>query len=199
MSARSSPSIAGFTLLEVMVATVLTGLVAMMALAAARVTAESAAFFQRDLAALRGERAARQTLLDLIHNLRPPRVRGDTGFSLAAGRLTFTAAGAPPLDPDYDWLVSMQPKHDGLAISARSLGRGPVAQAELRLPRVTGWQVRVLAPRATVWRDEWVPSPVLPAAVAITLWSGDTLFGPPLTVRLSDAGSAPAAADGTLE
>ncbi|HEX2217254.1 MAG TPA: prepilin-type N-terminal cleavage/methylation domain-containing protein [Gemmatimonadales bacterium] len=199
MSLRSGRGSPGFTLLEVMVATVLTGLVAMLAFAAARVTAESAAFIERDLTALRGERAARQMLLDLLHNVRPPRIRGDTGFALAGDRLTFTAAGAPPLDPEYDWLVDMRPGNDGLAISARSLGRGPVSHAELRLPHVTGWQVRVLAPRATNWRDAWVPSPVLPAAVAITLWSGERPFGPPLTVRLSDAGSAPAPPDGSLE
>ncbi len=188
----------GFTLLEVMVALVLTALVAMMAVGAARVSAESAAVLDRELVSLRSERAARQVLLDLLHNVRPARTRGDTGLALSAGTLTFTAAGAPPLDPEYDWLISMRPGDDGLAIIARSLGRMPAA-VELRLPQVTGWQVRVLPPRGTTWLEEWAASPILPAAVTIALWRGEEPMGAPLTVRLSDAAASPEPTEWMME
>ena len=185
MSAVRAPG-AGFTLLEVMIALLLTSLVAMMAYAAARVSVESAAVVERELVTLRSERAARQLLLDLLHNVRPARTPADTGLALSAGTLVFTAAGALPLDPERDWRVTMRPGEGGLTISARSLGRGPEARAELRLPRVTGWEVSILPPRGKTWMRDWVPSPALPAAVGITLWDGDRPLGAPLTVRLSD-------------
>jgi prepilin-type N-terminal cleavage/methylation domain-containing protein len=177
---------AGFTLLEVMIALLLTSLVAMMAYAAARVSVGSAAVIERELVTLRSERAARQLLLDLLHNVRPARSGADTGLALTAGTLVFTAAGALPLDPERDWRVTMRPGEGGLAISARSLGRGPEKRAELRLPRVTGWDVRVLPPGGKTWMQNWVPSPALPAAVGVTLQDGDRPLGAPLTVRLSD-------------
>ena len=190
---RARPS--GFTLLEVMIALVLTGVVAMMAVAAAQVSAESAAVIRRELVRVGSDRAARQLLLDLLHNVRPPRARGDTSFALAGDTLTFTAAGAPPLDPERDWLVSIRPGDTSLALVARSLGRGPAASSELRLSRITRWRVRVLPPAGREWRDRWAPAPVLPTAVAVTLWSGDEPLGPPLTIRMSDASGGPAESD----
>lgn len=185
----------GFTLLEVMIAVVLTSVVALMAFASARLSAESSAVIQRDLMRVRTDRAARQTLLDLLHNVRPPRGRGDTSFALSGDTLTFTAGGAAPLDPEYDWLVAVGPADSGLSLVARSLGRGPAASTRLRLPRITRWQVRVLPPRGREWKDVWAPAPVLPEAVAITLWSGDDPLGPPLTIRMSEASAAPAESD----
>ena len=198
MSARREPVRArgaGFTLLEVMVAIVLTSVVALMAFASARVSVESSAVIQQNLRTVRSDRAARQTLLDLLHNVRPPRQRGDTSFALSGDTLTFAASGAPPLDPEYDWLVAIHPGDSGLVVAARSLGRGPAARTELRLPRVTRWEVRVLPPRGREWRDQWVQAPVLPEAVGITLWSGEQPLGPPFTVRMSEAAAAPAEFD----
>ena len=189
----------GFTLLEVMIALVLTSIVALMAFGAARVTAESHAIIVNRLAVVRSDRAARQTLLDLLHNARPPRARTDTSFALSGDTLRFTAAGASPLDPEYDWLVSIEPGDSGLSLVARSMGRGPAASTVLRLPRITRWEVRVLPPRGNEWKNVWTPAPVMPEAVAITLWEGDSVAGPPLTVRLSDASSAPAEADFILD
>ena len=167
----------------------LTSVVALMAYASAQVSVEAGVVIQDGLRAVGSERAVRQALIDLLHNVRPAQGSADTGLVLAGDTLVFTAAGALPLDPDYDWRVTIRPGEEGLVIAARALGRGPAAQATLRLPRVTRWQVRVLPPRGTEWRDEWVPAPVLPEAVAITLWNEDRPFGPPLTVRLSDAAS----------
>jgi prepilin-type N-terminal cleavage/methylation domain-containing protein len=195
MSARG----AGFTLLEVMIAIVLTSVVALMAFASARVSAESAAVIQGSLRSLGSDRAARQALLDLLHNVRPPRARGDTSFALSGDTLRFTAAGAAPLDPEYDWLVAIHPADSGLALDARTVGRAPAARTRLRLGRVTRWQVRVLPPGGKEWSDVWVPAPVLPAAVAITLWSDERSPGRPFIVRLSDAASGPAESDYIME
>ena len=172
-----------------MIAVVLTSVVALMAYAAAQVSVEAGMVLQDGLRVVSGERAARQTLMDLLHNARPPLSRADTGLVLAGDTLRFTAAGAPPLDPEYDWRVDMAPSGEGLRITARTLGRGPAARATLRLAHVTRWQVHVLPPRASEWLDAWVAGPVLPDAVGITLWSGERRLGAPLTVRLSGAAS----------
>jgi hypothetical protein len=166
-----------------------------MAYASARVSVEAGAVVQRELRTVGSERAARQVMLDLLHNVRPASGRGDTSFALSGDTLSFTAAGASPLDPEYDWRVTIRPGSAGLEIAAHSVGRGPVARSELLLAGVSRWEVRVLPPRGTEWMDLWVPSPVLPEAVAITLWSDDRPLGPPLTVRMSGAASAAAAAE----
>lgn len=184
---HAGPGRAGFTLLEVMIALVLTGVVALMAFASAGVSAEASAMVQHRLAALRSERAARQWLLDLLHNVRPAREQGDTSLALAGDSLTFTAAGVTPLDPERDWLVTIRPGPHGLALAARALGRGPAARVALPLGHFAGWQVRVLPPRGREWQPSWAPAPVLPAAVAITIWNDERAPRPPLVVRLSDA------------
>jgi prepilin-type N-terminal cleavage/methylation domain-containing protein len=181
----------GFTLLEVMIAVVLTGVVALMALASAQVSAASAAAIRGSLRTAGSERAARQALFDLLHNVRPPLSRGDTSFALVGDTLRFSAAGAPPLDAEYDWMISVFAGDSGLALHARTLGRGPAARTAMRLGPATRWQVLVLPPGAREWRREWAPAPVLPAAVAITLFDRERALGPPLVVRLSEASSGP--------
>ena len=185
------PGRTGFTLLEVMIAIVLTSVVALMAVASAQVSAGSAAVIRGSLRAAGSDRAARQVLLDLLHNVRPPLVRGDTSLALSGDTLRFTAAGAPPLDAEYDWMVSIHPAVGGLVLEARTVGRAPPARAALRLGRATRWEVLVLPPGGRDWKDRWAPAPVLPAAVAITLLDGDRALGSPLVVRLSDAASGP--------
>jgi prepilin-type N-terminal cleavage/methylation domain-containing protein len=186
---------AGFTLLEVMVAVMLTSLIALMAYASAKVTADASAMLQSGLRVVRSERAARETLLDLLHNVRPQRQRGDTSFALLGDTLKFTAAGATPLDPEHDWFVSIHPGESGLEIDARVLGRGPAMRSRLELSDIRRWEVRVLPPRATEWKSVWTPGAVLPSAVAITLWTGESRSDAPLTIRLSEAASAMAEAD----
>ena len=190
---------AGFTLLEVMIAIVLTGVVALMAIASAQVSAESAAVIQRSLRSVGSHRATRQALLDLLHNVRPPRVRGDTSFALSGDTLGFTAAGAPPLDTEYDWRVAIYPADSGLVLSARTVGRAPEARVALRLGAASRWEVRVLPPGGKEWKDTWAPAPILPSAVAITFWSDEQPLDRPLIVRMSDASSAPAESDYMME
>ena len=109
----------GFTLLEVMVAIVLTSLVVLLAYAAAQVSFDARARLGANLRTLQGARAVRALLQDALRNARTPQRQGDAGFTLKDGRLSFVAAGgAPPLDPDYDWLVTLQPRSGGLDLSA---------------------------------------------------------------------------------
>ena len=177
---------AGFTLLEVMVAVVLTGVVALTALVAARVSAEAHARLDAGLRSVQSDRAVRQTLLDLLHNVLAPRQRADTSLVLKGDTLRFVAAGAPPLDPDYDWLLELRPGPAGLELAARTLGRAS-ARIGFRIPRVTRWEVRVWGPGDTEWRREWAQAAMPPRGIAITFWGDSQPLGPPLTVRLSEA------------
>ncbi len=180
------PRRSGFTLLEIMVAIVLTSVVALLAYAAAKVSVESQTRMEAGLRDVRSERALRQTLLDLLHNVRAPRQRGDTSLLLKGDTLWFVAAGAAPLDPEYDWLVELHPGPAGLEFAATSTGRSPSARLGFRVPRVTRWDVSVLPPAGAEWRRDWSAAAVLPRGIAITLWH-DSIPLAPLAVRLSDA------------
>ena len=181
----------GFTLLEVMVAIVLTSLVVLLAYAAAQVSFDARARLGANLRTLQGARAVRALLQDALRNARTPQRQGDAGFTLKDGRLSFVAAGgAPPLDPDYDWLVTLQPRSGGLDLSAAPIGHAPAAPAPVafRVPGVTRWEVQVLAPGASQWMAEWPATTVMPRAIAIGLWHDSEPLGPPLQVVLSPGG-----------
>src|SRR2546430_16640617 len=108
----SRPS--GFTLLEVMLAIVLTGVVALLAYGAAQVSYDAHARLSADLRALQEARALRELLQDALRSARAPQRPDDPRFALHAGRLSFvTAGGGPALDPDNDWPVANRPGAHG--------------------------------------------------------------------------------------
>ena len=186
----------GFTLLEVMVAIVLTSLVVLLAYGAARVSYDAHARLSADLRALQQARALRELLQDALRSARAPQRPGDPLFTLHAGRLSFvTPGGGPPLDPDYDWLLTIEPGADGLALSATPVGRVPATPVTIRVPSVTRWEARALAPRgggggpASQWLGEWPRTSLMPRAVVITLWHDADPLGLPLRVRVG-AGAA---------
>jgi prepilin-type N-terminal cleavage/methylation domain-containing protein len=190
---------AGFTLLEVMVAIVLTSLVALMAYGAARVSVEARGGLARHLRTVQEARAVREVLQDVLRNVRPPERPQDPKFILDAGRLSFAAAGAgPPFDADYDWLITVQPDSGGLQLVAKPIGRAPAAQLAFRLPGVTRWEVQVLAPGGSEWLPEWPTGSMMPRVVAVTLWNGPEQVGAPLQVALTP-GSPTAVDEGYFE
>ena len=185
----------GFTLLEVMVAIVLTSLVVLLAYGAAQVSYDAQARLGAELRGLQGVRAMRELLRDALLNARSPQLPGDQGFTLQGGHVSFVAAGGgPPLDSDYDWLVTIGPSSDGLTLQATPVGRAPPAQVVVRLSGVTRWEVRVLAPRGSQWLEEWPKTTVMPRAVAIRFWHDSEPIGLPLHVVRSLA--QPIAASG---
>ena len=175
----------GFTLLEVMLAIVLTGLVVLLAYGAAQVSYDAQARLRANIGALQEARALRELLQDALRSARAPQRPGDPRFTLHAGRLSFvTAGGGPPIDPDYDWLVTIEPGADGLEFSATPVGRAPATVVTFRVPGVTRWDVRALAPSQLQWLEEWPQTTLLPRAVAITMWHDSTQLGLPLQARL---------------
>src|SRR2546425_11391855 len=123
----------GFTLLEVMVAIVLTGLVVLLAYGAAQVSYDAHARLRADVDALQEAQALRELLQDALRSARAPQRPGDPRFTLHAGRLSFvTAGGGPPLDPGYDWLVTIGAGSGGLGLFAIPGGRAPAARVCVR-------------------------------------------------------------------
>src|SRR3989454_2294350 len=180
----------GFTLIEVMVAIVLTGLVVLLAYGAAQVSYDAHARLSAELRALQQARALRELLQDALRTARAPQRPGDSLFTLHSGRLSFvTAGGGPPLDPDYDWLLTIEPGADGLELSATPVGRAPATPVTIRAPGVTRWDVRARLAGASGGVEEWPMTTVLPSAGAVTMWHDSTPVGLPLQVR-GVAGSA---------
>ena len=187
----------GFTLLEVLVAIVLTSIVALLAYAAAHVSFDARARLGAELSGLQGGRALREFLQDALRNAQSPQRPGDPGFTLQAGRLSFvTAGGGTPFDPGYDWLVTLGPSASGLEVVAVPIGRAPPIPLTFALPAATRWDVRVLAPWDAQWREEWLSGRVMPRAVAIRLWHDSEPLGPPVLVILAPG---PAALGDSLE
>ena len=127
-------------------------------------------------------RAFRATLTDALRNARPTLIRGDTAFNLevrrdGAGRprdrIAFiTAGGLPPLTGDADWAVTVEPSPQGVLLEAVPLGVAAPAPVVLRLPGVTGLDVRVLgASRPREWTKRWAFPSLVPPGVELTFWT----------------------------
>lgn len=182
-SPRSGRS-AGFTLLEVLVAVVLLGVVAMLVYGTASVSLDTERRLVERRRALQSSRAWRATIEDALRNAYPAPMRGDTTFLLeseytAGGRpmdrLRFVTAGAlPPLTPDADWEVTLSPTPAGLALTARPLGVAAPPRMVLGRPDVRGLDVRVLTwGGRQEWTDRWRFPTLVPEAIELTYWGED--------------------------
>ncbi|HSY83166.1 MAG TPA: type II secretion system protein [Gemmatimonadaceae bacterium] len=173
----------GYTLLEILVAVVLTSLVALIAYGAMQVSLGARDRLGAAMAVEQRARVTRELLVDVLRNTRTPQRQGDTTFTLDGDTLTFVAAGGgPPLDADCDWRVTITPVVGGLMFVATPVGRAPVTEVAFRLPGVTRMDVRVLAPTGEEWLNAWPASMVTPRAVAITLWNRGQRIEPPVRV-----------------
>lgn len=189
--------LSGFTLLEVMVALVLTGLVVVVAYAAAQAGMDARTRLTARLQAVRSARGAREILRDALRNARAPEAPGDPrgGFVLSNNTLSFVAAGgASPLDPDYDWRFTIGPDHGQVRVQAVAIGHAAPAQLSFGIPGVTQWRVWMLAPDGRTWQSEWADSSAMPRAIVVAFWNQGRLVDWPLHLALWP-GARPAAAD----
>jgi prepilin-type N-terminal cleavage/methylation domain-containing protein len=187
----------GFTLLEVMVAIVLTGIVVVVAYAMAQAAADARARLTTQLRDVQSARAAREMLRDALRNARAPGHAGDPrgGILLSNGTLSFVAAGgATPLDPDYDWRFTIAPAPGGLTVTAVAMGHAEPAQVVFSVPDVTRWRVWLLASDGQTWRSDWSEPKLMPRAAVLAFWKGDRLLGLPLHIALWP-GERPVGAD----
>lgn len=190
----------GFTLLELLVALALAGVVALLVYGAAQAAFDAEARLARERRALQAERAMRTLLEDALRNARSAPRPGDPAFILETGtsarggpedRLTFvTRGGFPPLTADADWRVTVEATPAGLAVSAVPLGvRAPPRIAGL-VAGVTGLEVRVQAAGGGAWTGAWPTLAALPRAVRLTFWADTARAGLPLVVALPVGGGS---------
>jgi len=177
---------AGFTLLEVIVALLLTSLVVVLAYGAVRVSFDTRGRLGKDLRELQGQRAVRQLIADALRNAEPAQRKDDPGMVLQGDRLSFLAAGgAPPLDPDYDWVISIGPANNRVMFVAKPVGHAPPAEVSFALPLTTRWEARVMVPgNVTGWLREWPNGVIMPRAVEMRFWNDSVEIGQPLVVTL---------------
>lgn len=183
----------GFTLVEVLAALVLTGVVALLVYGAAGAALETERRLDEGRIRRQEARAWRALVTDALRNARPARIRGDTAFwvddgrgpdGTPADRLRFlTAGGLAPLTPDADWLVSIEPVGNGLVLTAAAVGvvgpprlvRGPAGVRGLDV-RVTGFT------RELEWTARWRFPALVPGGVELVWW---TASGAADTLRLT--------------
>ena len=189
-----------FTLLELLVAMVLAGIVALLVYGAAQAGFDTETRLAADRRALQLERAMRTLLEDALRNARPaPRV-GEAAFMLEdrtspggapADRLWFVSRGGfPPLTPDADWLIDVEATPAGLAVSATPLGARATTRLAGLLPGVTGLDIRVQPPGGGAWTGRWQMPAVFPRAVELTYWSDSGRVGLPIVVALPLGGGS---------
>ena len=176
---------AAFTLIEIMVGLVITSIVALLAYGVAQVGYDARARLVGHLRDVESARAIRSLLGDALRNVRTPDRLNDPGFTLQNGTLSFVAAGgAPPLDPDYDWLIRIAPGSHGLELAATPLGHATNVGVTFHSADITKWDVRVLDPNSAQWVQGWSTPRITPRAIAITFWHNSVTTGLPLEVVL---------------
>jgi len=191
----------GFTLLEVTVGLVLTGVVALLVYGAATVALDTETRVREREAAARAEWAWRAVVEDALKNLRGnndyPRATlivepGEGPAGPLGGRIRFiTAGGTPPLTGDADWDVTIESAADGLALTAIPIGVDAPAR-RLRAPTpFVGIRVQVLDEGAgPAWVDRWDDRRVLPRALALTYVTESGPLSPPVVLGVP-GGSRP--------
>lgn len=185
----------GFTLIELMLAIVLTGLVAVLVYGASGAAVDTEARLSAREMILRTERAWTTVIVDALRNVRASAdypqptlviVSGEDPWGRPRDRLeVITAGSTPPLTPDADWRVTLEVTDRGLSLTALPIGVRVPARQMVGLPAVTGLSVRVLATDEGVgWLEAWSDRRRLPRAVEVTLLTDTGPAGPPLLVAI---------------
>lgn len=185
----------GFTLVELMLAITLTGIVAVLVYGASGVAVDTETRLSEREVSLRSERAWRAVIEDALRNLRanadypePTLVveSGANALGWPTDRLEMiTAGGTPPLTPDADWRVTLEATERGVSLTALPIGVRVPARRVVGLPEVTGLSIRVLATDGSAgWLDAWSDRRRLPRAVEVTLMTDTGPAGPPLLVAI---------------
>jgi prepilin-type N-terminal cleavage/methylation domain-containing protein len=186
----------GFTLIEVLVSIVLTAVVSVLVYGVVQAARDTQARIARDQQGLQSSLAMRLLLESALSGAQTNFLAADTMFILEnrtssrgvpEDRLTFVASGDfPPLSPNADWVVTLEPTARGLRFSGGPMGVRTPNRLLALLPGVTGLEVRVRHPDlGPNWSEEWASHAILPSAVELTYWNENGKIGVPLTVQLA--------------
>lgn len=184
----------GFTLLELLVAIVVTGVVALLVygIVGVALDTESRVTAQREV--LQREIAFRAVLAEALRTVRQADLAQPETFVLEDGnvasgpprdRLSFvTAGGIPPLTADADWNVTVEATDDGLTLAAYPQGLAAPPLTVFLLPGVTGLDAEIVVPGRVQPRlpGAMAPLPAPPALVSLVFWDADGPIGTPMLV-----------------
>lgn len=184
----------GFTLVEVMVAMVITALVVAATAAALEATLDFRQRMETRRDDLRSRLAWRAVITAALRNVRPAASPDDTTFllldetgpdGLPSDRLVMLTAGTfPPLNPGVDWIVSLGVSPDGLHLTASPPG---ILSTPVRLhapATLAGLQVEVLGERGGAWQSDWHHPGSKPVAVRLEFWTDSGPSGEAWTIWL---------------
>jgi general secretion pathway protein J len=157
----------GFTLLEVLVALVVTAVVVSLAFGAARAgldVRERLDGFRREHD---GAAALRDVLHDALRHAEAGADDGDTTFALGRELRVVTRGVRPPLGAGGRWAVSLSAERQGLVLRAAPTAGTAGAPFRVVAPAVAAAEVRVLARAGDAWLDAWDRPSSPPAAVSV--------------------------------
>lgn len=192
MSARR-----GFTLLEVLVALVVTAMVVTLAYGAARAGLDTEARLAERRDADGALTAWRALLGDAARHVERGVAEDDAVFVLAAARdgrdadtlRLLTRGVVPPHGTGERWAVTLAPTADGVRLTAAPAGSVDAAPVSVLVRAARGVRVRVLPHAGGAWTREWPRAQDAPAAVAVRLLDGaGRELAPALVARTRPAG-----------
>ncbi|HEX2723638.1 MAG TPA: prepilin-type N-terminal cleavage/methylation domain-containing protein [Gemmatimonadaceae bacterium] len=185
-----------FTLVEVMVAIVLTGLVALLAYGSAQTGFDTARRLDNHRRGAQSAALLKTFVADALRHLADAPAGGPATFHIgsAAGSsdtLSFVTRGVtPPLGAALLWTVTISPSASGLRVSALPLEDSVAAPIEMDVAELTGISVRVLRVDGAEWLRGWDSARQVPAAVELNFVHRDGSTGAPLLVSVSsDSGT----------
>lgn len=194
MSTRTHP---GFTLVEVLVALVVTGIVVTLAYGTLRAGLDTSARLDDRRARAEALTAWRALLGDALRHVERGVADDDTVFAVAtdvrgdALRLV-TRGIAPPQGAGERWWLTLAPTPDGVRLDAVPERAGAPVHVLLRDARAL--RVTVLPYAGSAWSRGWARPSAAPAAVAVRLLdAGGRDVVPALVTRTRPEGEAEAA------
>ena len=182
----------GFTLLEVLVALVVTALVVTLSYGAAQAGFDTEARLAERRAAGDALTAWRALLGDAIRHVERGVAEDDAVFVLAADTLRLLTRGVvPPLGTGERWQVTLAPGVDGVRLTAAPAEGTQAPSVSVLVREARGVRVRVLPYAGGAWTSEWPRPSAAPAAVSVRLLdAAGRALTPALVARTRPAGVA---------
>jgi prepilin-type N-terminal cleavage/methylation domain-containing protein len=166
-----------FTLMEVLVAIVLAGVVALLVYGIAGAAIDTQRRLVLERQSLQSARAIRAVLTDALRNARPATRFGESAFSVEAAadgagqpldRLSFVSAGGtPPFTSDVNWQVTVAASADGLVMTGTPVGLADPRAVSMSVPGITRLEIQTLRYGTTRWSADRGSFAQLPRAVRI--------------------------------
>ncbi len=186
----------GFTLVEVIVAMLLTGVVALLAYGSMQAGFDSSDRISAYRSGAEAEALTRSILIDALRHPAEAPSGGPRSLQLSAvavdgttsNVLSFVTRGViPPLGASSLWMMTVGPSPSGLSLSAKSLDDPSQPDINAVLGSVRRLRVRVLrSTEGAVWENAWNSQREIPAAIEIVfIDSAGRESGPAMLVRMT--------------